>query len=401
MSQVTPNQVACASCGSAAMSEFYKVSSVPVHSVLLMRTRDKALSFPRGNISLAKCSSCGFISNAAFKPASQEYAAGYEATQAYSPTFNAFHKKLAERLIERHGLHGKDILEIGCGQGEFLVLLCELGGNRGIGFDPAYIRGRVQAKAQDRVTFINDFYSENYAHYKADFVCCKMTLEHIPNPSEFLSAVRRSIGDRTDTIVFFQVPSVKRILRELAFWDIYYEHCSYFGAASLTQLFQQCDFEVLTIAEEYDDQYLRIEAKPVANPSRADLWSAESPANELEEDVAYFVQNFQERIDTWRERLLDFKGSGARVIVWGSSSKAVAFLTTLRVGGEVDYVVDINPFRQGTYIPGTGHKIVAPGFLREFEPDVVIVMNPIYRDEIEGDLREMDLATSTIISVDQ
>ena len=78
----------------------------------------------------------GFIANLAFNPALTEYSARYEETQGFSPTFNAFHRALAERLIARYDLHGKDIVEIGCGKGEFLMLLCELGGNRGVGFDP-------------------------------------------------------------------------------------------------------------------------------------------------------------------------------------------------------------------------------------------------------------------------
>mgnify|MGYP003554653687 FL=1 len=35
---------------------------------------------------------------------------------------------------------------------------------------------------------------------------------------------------------------------------------------------------------------------------------------------------------------------------------------------------------------------MAPAFLREVRPDVVIVMNPIYCDEIRADLAAMGLA---------
>ena len=54
--------------------------------------------------------------------------------------------------------------------------------------------------------------------------------------------------------------------------------------------------------------------------------------------------------------------------------------------GSIDYVVDINPHRQGNYMAKTGQEIVGPGFLREYKPDVVIVMNPIYRDEIAAEM---------------
>jgi SAM-dependent methyltransferase len=257
-----PTNYNCPSCDAVGMSIFYELQSVPLHSVLLLSTRQKALDYPTGDIALGFCPICGFISNVAFDSSLQEYSSGYEATQAFSPTFSAFAHRLAERLIDQYDLRGKDIIEIGCGQGEFLTMLCELGGNRGVGFDPAYVGPRTESQAQNRITFIKDFYSERYADYRGDFVCCKMTLEHIQRPADFVSTVRRSLGDQSDTIVFFQVPDVLRILRERAFWDIYYEHCSYFSLGSLARLFRKCGFDVIRLAKEYDGQYLMIEARP-------------------------------------------------------------------------------------------------------------------------------------------
>jgi hypothetical protein len=57
----------------------------------------------------------------------------------------------------------------------------------------------------------------------------------------------------------------------------------------------------------------------------------------------------------------------------------------------IEHVVDINPHRQGRHMPGTGQLIVAPAFLAEHEPDCVIVMNPVYVDEIGEDLARLGL----------
>jgi len=187
-----------------------------VHSMLLIPTKDEAINYPKGDISLAFCRSCGFISNVAFDPQLNEYSSRYEETQRFSPTFNVFHRNLAIHLIERYNLYNKDIIEIGCGKGDFLSLLCELGKNRGVGFDPAYVSERSQAGGKD-ITFIQDFYSDRYLNYQGDFICCKMTLEHIQQTADFISMVRQSIKDKSNTIVFFQVPDASRILRELAF----------------------------------------------------------------------------------------------------------------------------------------------------------------------------------------
>jgi len=378
----------CPSCGSAGMSVFYRLESAPVHSVLLLPTREEALNYPKGNIALGFCQTCGFISNVVFDPSLHEYAPGYEATQSFSPTFNAFAHRLATRLIDQYDLHGKDIVEIGCGQGEFLTMLCELGDNRGIGFDPAYVGGRDESQAQDRITFIKDFYSEKYTDYHGDFVCCKMTLEHIQHTSDFVSTIRRSLGNRSNTIVFFQVPDATRVLRELAFWDIYYEHCSYFSLGSLSRLFRRCGFDIVNLAREYDDQYLMIEARPGNGKSETFL-EEEDDLEDVARDVAYFSENYAHRLNTWRRDLQKIRQDGRRAVIWGSGSKGVAFLTTLNIKDEIEYAVDINPYKHGTYMAGTGQEIVGPEFLREYRPDVVIVMNPIYCNEIQQDLDRM------------
>ena len=204
--------VLCPNCGSIGIQVFYETKGVPAHSVLLMSTKEAAITYPRGNIELGFCGTCGFIFNTVFDPELHNYSSQYEETQGFSPTFQTFHRRLAEQLIDQYHLYDKEIIEIGCGKGEFITLLCEIGNNRGVGIDPAFVDERNPSKAGDRVTFIKDFYSEKYADYNGDFVCCKMTIEHIPNPQEFVHMVRRSLADKLDTVVFFQIPNTRHIL---------------------------------------------------------------------------------------------------------------------------------------------------------------------------------------------
>lgn len=397
----------CPNCHAVGMSVFYEVHNVPVHSVLVLRTREEAVNYSTGDIELGLCSSCGFISNVVFDASLHQYSSEYESTQSYSPAFNIFHRNLARQLIERYDLRGKDIIEIGCGQGEFLTMLCEMGGNRGVGFDPAirtpsaYDSQRPCSKASDATVLVKDFYSEDYAEYHADFVCCKMTLEHIPNTAEFVSTVYRSLaawsaGDRTattaDTVVFFQVPDVTRILRERAFWDIYYEHCSYFSTGSLARLFRGCGFDVIDSWKDYDDQYLMIGVRP-SGRQRTPSPLQEDDLEEITRDVALFSESYRHQFDTWRRDLQEIRRDGGRAVLWGGGSKAVAFLTTLDFRDEIEYVVDINPHKHGTYLAGTGQEVVAPDFLRQIQPDFVIVMNPVYREEIQADLTRMGLSS--------
>jgi 2-polyprenyl-3-methyl-5-hydroxy-6-metoxy-1,4-benzoquinol methylase len=372
------------------MAVFYEVNNVPAHSVLQMRTREQALTYPKGTIRLGFCSNCSFISNIAFDPSLHDYSPEYEATQSYSPTFNKFNTQLAQHLIDQYDLHEKTVIEIGCGDGEFLILLSELGPNSGVGFDPAYRDERIQHPAKERIRFIQDFYSEKYADVHGDFVVCKMTLEHIPNTAEFLTTVRRSIGDRIGTRVFFQIPNAGYVFRDIAFWDIYYEHCSYFSKAALAALFLRTGFEIVDISTGYDDQYLMIEA--TAGASTTDFkQSIVAFVEEAVQDRAFFAEHIDERLSGWRKLIAGLHDGQKKTVIWGSGSKGVTFLNTLGISDEIEYVVDINPNRWGTFMAGSGHEIVGPNFLNAYQPDAVIVMNPIYIPEIQANLRKMDL----------
>ena len=76
-------------------------------------------------------------------------------------------------------------------------------------------------------------------------------------------------------------------------------------------------------------------------------------------------------------------------MLWGGGSKAVAFLSTVPVADVVHYAVDINPYRQGHIFAGIRKRIDAPDFLQQYKPDFVVVMNPVYVDEINRDLRKL------------
>ncbi len=385
----------CPACGEMHVSIFYEAEDVPIHSVLLMETRERALTYPKGRIRLGFCASCGFITNTAFDPTLHEYSSRYEETQSFSPTFNEFHHALAQRLVERYDVRGKDIIEIGCGKGEFLQLLCTLGNNRGIGVDPAYVPERNPAN--ERVQFINDLYSEKYAHLKGDFIVCKMTLEHIQPVYEFVSMVRRSIGAKTAATIFFQVPNVTYILRDVAFWDVYYEHCSYFSQGSLARLFRRCGFDVLALSTEYDDQYLTIEARPAEQRSNAHLAEEEDLA-ELKRLVRHFATCYPDKLRWWKERFMRLVDERKKIVLWGAGSKGVAFLTALHITHEMmPYAVDINPYKHGTFLAGSGQEIVAPAFLAEYRPDTILIMNPIYEPEIRQSLSAMGVACEVMI----
>jgi SAM-dependent methyltransferase len=385
-----PRHAVCPACGSTRLELFHEQEAIPVHSCRLVDTREEAEAFPRGTLRLAFCGACGFITNTAYDSSLQSYFVSYEETQGFSPRFQEFMRDLAARWIERYDLRGKDVLEIGCGKGEFLEAMCELGAAHGTGIDPAIVLDRVTGPAASRITFIQDLYDERYAHLTGDAVICRHTLEHIHPVADFMRLVRRSLEGRplindAGTAVLFELPDVLRVLRECAFWDIYYEHCTYFTPGSLTRLFRATGFDVLALELDYDDQYILIEARP-GSGSGGEQPALEESVAEVADAVAGFRRELARVQEHWRAELGAVRERGGRAVVWGSGSKGVAFLTTLGVTDEVGYVVDINPYKHGKFMAGTGHQIVPPSFLQDYRPDLVVAMNPIYRSEIQRDL---------------
>lgn len=377
----------CPCCGQTATTVLHKVADAPVHSVTLLRHPDEARAVPTRPIQLVLCHRCGFIFNAAFDAAPQDYSRDYVSTQAHSPTFDSFHRRLAEDLVDRWNLRGRTVVEIGGGQGEFLRQICLLGGNRGIGFDPAY-EGPEHPTTSLRM--VKDYYGEAHADVAADFFICKMTLEHIARPAEFMATVRRAVGDDPKRVVFFQVPDVTRILDERAFWDVYYEHCNYFGATSLRVLFEQAGFEVIGTRVDYDGQYLMIEARPGRRAVSAPSVGA------LAAKAASFSVGLPDLLARWRRDLARSRAAGEKTVLWGGGSKAVAFLTTLGIGVEVAGAVDINPEKHGTFLAGTAHPVLAPEDLKRLLPHRVIVMNPIYVQEIGRLVTALGVSTDIV-----
>lgn len=384
----------CPNCELGTPRHFYRADRIPVQSCQLVPTRDAAIAFPRGDLALAFCDACGFVTNTLYDEGILGYGEHYEATQGYSPTFGAFAAKLAKDLIDRFDLRGKRVLEIGCGNGEFVTLMCELGAGSGIGIDPAYVPGRVTRPAAKRVEYLRECYAPKHAAIDADLVVCRHTLEHVPQTLEFLRLLRANLGSR-DVPVVFEVPDTQRVYREVAFWDIYYEHCSYFTPGSLARALRLAGFLITDLWLEFGDQYLLAAARrgddqvPPVLPTDDNL-AADAAL------VGTFAAASERTITTWRARLSELYARGARTVLWGGSSKSVGFLTMLGIAREIEYCVDINPFKQGRFMPGTGHQIVAPEFLAEYRPTHAILTNPIYTREISQQLEKLGVRPELI-----
>ena len=384
----------CPSCGSANLEALYHLEGIPAHSVLLMPTREAARAYPTGTLDLTVCRDCGFLTNTSFDPALNAYSSSYEETQGFSGVFQDFAQGLAKRWVDTYDLRGKRLLEIGCGKGEFLALMCEIGGNEGIGIDPAVAPERLDESVRSRIDFRPELFSAEHADLEADVIICRHTLEHIHPVADFMRLIRSTVAGRPETLVLFELPDVYRVLDEVAFWDVYYEHCSYFTTGSLARLFRREGFDLLDLWTAFGDQYILLEARP---------GDGSGPALDLEADLAATVAAAREfgakagpTLDRWRTTVRDLTAQGKSVVIWGAGSKGVAFLTTLGLGDEITRAVDVNPYKQSMFMPGTGTPVVSPESLVDDPPDAVIAMNSIYCDEIRADLDRLGIAATVI-----
>lgn len=350
---------------------------LPVFCNALLANEADALAAPRGDLELCYSPETGYLWNRAFDPALVAYNPSYENSLHYSPRFVDFVTALADRLIARYGLRDRDLVEIGSGEGNFLALLCERGDNRGVGYDPSFDPARAKVRSSERMRIIQEYYPVDRA-VQADLVLCQHVLEHVPDPAGLVAGVHASLSGG-HTPVYFEVPDATYMVEQLAVWDLIYEHVSYFAAPTLQLVFERAGFEITELDRAFGDQYLHVEACPGRGSAAADPDPA--ALAKLTELVTTFGDHVERLRHRWTERLGELVDTG-RVAVWGAGSKGVTFLNLVEPGRRVRYVVDVNPNKAGLHVPGTGQMIVGPDDLTQDGVDAVVVMNPLYVDEI-------------------
>lgn len=359
-----------------------KIDSVPVFCNVQWPTRQSAIDAPQGKIVLTYCRRCGHIFNSEFEPDKVEYTESYENSLHFSPHFQSHAERLVDRLIDKYDIRNKTVVEIGCGKGEFISMLCEAGNNRGYGFDASYERDRESRASSDAVTFVKDFYSDDYSYIEADFVCCRHVLEHIQYPVPFLKEVQKAARKSGSCVVYFEVPNALYSIEDMGIWDLIYEHCSYFSTESAHSAFFGAGLTSREIYSDFGNQFLCIEA--VANEKVKGLDPEDADLDQREILVTNFSRSYDEKLNYWNKHLKTASTEKERVVVWGAGSKGVTFLNCIDAADTVSCVVDINPNKNGKFVPGTGHEIIGLERLGEIYPTQVIIMNSVYRSEIES-----------------
>jgi 2-polyprenyl-3-methyl-5-hydroxy-6-metoxy-1,4-benzoquinol methylase len=368
---------ACCICGNSSVEPLLPERLLPLYCNVLWADRDRAVAAARGALRLSICTGCSHVRNEAFRPELLNYTPAYENSLHYSQHFRGYAHDLARSLVEKYSLRGRFIVDVGCGRGDFLELVCRLGSNRGRGYDRSCPPDAAAITDGLDLVFVGDFFSRTTVLPPIDLLTCRQVLEHISDPAAFLAEIVASPSITEDTVLFFEVPNAAYTLEGDGIWDLIYEHCSYFTERSLVTIFERCGLEVIATRDLYSGQYLGIEARRARDADTVGSMHIHS----THDVAASFAARYRAKLSRWQESVAGWSAAGERIVIWGAGSKGVSFLDAL-MPTPIAYAVDLNPRKHGRFLPGSGAEVVSPEFLMEYRPHRVILMNAVYQVEI-------------------
>jgi hypothetical protein len=347
---------------------------------------DAAICARRAEFLLASCEHCGFAFNAAFDPNALLYDERYD-NRVSSDVFKGYYADLARHLHQRYGDDGGLVVEIGCGKGEFtMALAAEWLNGRFLGVDPGYERPSSDAPVSANVEFVSDVFKPSTISERPSLVVCRHTLEHIPDPVSFLRQVRSALPK--DVPIYLEVPDLRWIVENQAFWDFCYEHCNYFTSESLAFTVQLAGFRVVSAGVGFGNQYLWLEG------ISGDEYSDAQATSTVGQILRHYAHDEARRIAQTRALVEAEVHRGNSVCLWGMATKGVVFSFLIDADRSLlRHCIDMNSNKQGKYAPGSAHLIQPPEVLRSLSGEVLIlVMNPNYLNEIRDKCHALGIA---------
>jgi SAM-dependent methyltransferase len=270
-------------------------------------------------------------------------------------------------FINRFGLQGKKIIEIGCGNGDNLPVMENCGA---VAYGLEYSEKSAQNAKLAGLKVIKGFVdSSNYKISDAlfDGFYTLNFLEHLPNPMETLKGVYNNLSDDAYGIV--EVPCTDIFLEKGIFYEFMLDHLFYFTKDTLSTVLQLSGFEVLSCELVWHDYII---SAVVKKKKSLDLSYMEKLRNEIITQIDNYIDNYESH----------------EVAVWGASHQAFFIMAMLKNAQKLKYVVDSAEFKQGKYTPVSHIPIVAPDNIKINPVKRIIVMAGSYSEEVVNHIKK-------------
>lgn len=286
---------------------------------------------------------------------------------SFSQGMKDFRKRQFAVLMKKYSLKRKKAIEIGCGRGEYLSLIRELGIDA---YGLEYSRESAGQCAKDGLKVAKGFidtsdYKLGDGPFKAFFIFS--FLEHLPDPNSTLKGIYNNLAD--DAIGVVEVPDFDMIIERKLFSEFIPDHLLYFTRETLSFTLGLNGFQVIDCRRIWHGYIISAVVKK---------------RNKLD------FSGFYQYHDELKKELTKYTGrlKGKKIAVWGAGHQALAAISLLGLGDKIKYVVDSAPFKQGKFTPATHIPIVSPKMLKLDPVDAVIVMAGSFSDEVSGIIQE-------------
>lgn len=375
----------CTVCKSRQLKSVCFFPSIPVIDNILVDSADEAKKFACKAQNLVQCSRCGFIFNASFEPEEVEYNVSYYNERGHSVYYSEYIQNLAATIDSVMPLKDAHVLEIACGKGEFLYTIAEYQPKSCIGIDPSAANSLKENVIFEQLCF-DQAYLTRMAH-PADVLINRHMIEHILNPLEMLKTFNQALS--SNGILYLETPRLNWILDRQAFYDFPYEHCAYYTDKFMERLLRLSGFQIVKMEFAYQGQYFSICARKISEQPISVLAEPMETAK-VEQAFSEIMMRCQQISDC--ENILDvqnlFSTASKGLYLWGASAKGVMCANLLHKMPIAGFI-DKNPFKQGKFIPGTGHKVLSPEDAIA-KANIICVENEVYLSEIQNEVHNIN-----------
>jgi hypothetical protein len=353
----------CPACGYHVAVPFYDGGRQPLATLAWPESAVEAQAMPRLPLAFVRCVECGHVYNSEFDFAQVPYSKKpnlmFNKGSIWTDYLRSVRDLLLARIPER-----PVVIEVGCGDGHLLRALAEARpAGRYIGFDlnAAIDTGGGLIEARNSL-FEPD---PHLAEFRPDLIISRHVLEHLMNPLGFVQAIAFAASwEAVDTRLLIEVPCIDRAIRLGRTVDFFYEHNSHFTTASLTRLLERCSCDVEVVERGYDDEVIFGLARFSPRPDQVLL------AQESLEFRQRAVQSHRDLASAFDA----LANSGRKVAIWGGTGKAGAFINQYGLDAErFPLVVDSDPDKAGTFVPGCGQVIQFRDVLKAEPADVIVL----------------------------